>query len=68
MTFEESVKRLEEILKTIESGKVELLEANKLFAEAVEISKMAYEMLNESKGKVSVLCAEIEKLTEKPME
>ncbi len=67
MTFEENVKRLEEILKQMESGKPTLEEMNKMFLEACELSKTSYEMLNESKGKITVLRQEIEKLTEKPL-
>ena len=65
MTFEENVKRLEEILKQMESGKLTLEEMNKVFLEACELSKNSYNMLNESKGKITVLRQEIEKLTEK---
>lgn len=68
MTFEENIKRLEEILKTIEQGKASLEEMNTLFAEAVEISKKSYDMLDKSKGKITVLRAELEKLTEQPFE
>ncbi len=67
MTFEENVKRLEEILKQMESGKLTLEEMNKVFSEACDISKKSYEMLSESKGKITVLRKEIEKLTEKPL-
>lgn len=67
MTFEENVKRLEEILKQMESGKLTLDEMNKAFTEACTLSKKSYEMLSESKGKITVLRKEIEKLTEKPL-
>ena len=67
MTFEQNVKRLEEILKQIESGKLSLDEVNKLFEEACMVSKQSYEMLEQSKGKITVLRSEIEKLTEKPL-
>lgn len=66
MTFEQNVKRLEEILEALESGKITLEESNKLFQEAVDLSKKSYEMLNESKGKITVLKAELEKFVEKP--
>ena len=67
MTFEEKVKRLEEILEKIENGSVGLDEANKLFAEGVELSKSCFEMLEQSKGKVTVLRKELETFVEKPM-
>ena len=66
MTFEQNVKRLEEILEALESGKITLEESNKLFQEAVDLSKKSYEMLNESKGKITILKAELEKFVEKP--
>lgn len=66
MTFEEKVKKLEEIVNKIESGEVGLEEASKLFTEGVEISKSCFEMLEESKGKVTILKKELEKLSEKP--
>lgn len=66
MTFEEQVKRLEEILQTIESGKTPLEEANKLFSEGVELAKNCFDMLEKSRGKVTVLQAELQKMIEKP--
>ncbi len=67
MTFEELVKRLEEIVATLESGNVKLDEVNKLFTEGAEITKKCYEVLNESKGKITVLREELGKLVEKPL-
>ena len=67
MTFEELVKRLEEIVATLESGDVKLDEVNKLFTEGAEITKKCYEVLNESKGKITVLREELGKLVEKPL-
>ena len=67
MTFEELVKRLEEIVAILESGNVKLDEVNKLFTEGAEITKKCYEVLNESKGKITVLREELGKLVEKPL-
>ncbi len=67
MTFEELVKRLEDIVVQLESGNTKLEEVNKLFAEGAEITKKCYEMLNDSKGKVTVLREELGKLVEKPL-
>lgn len=67
MTFEELVKRLEEIVTKLESGNVKLDEVNKLFAEGADITKKCYEILNESKGQVFVLREELGKLVEKPL-
>ena len=67
MTFEELVKRLEDIVVQLESGNTKLEEVNKLFAEGAEITKKCYGMLNDSKGKVTVLREELGKLVEKPL-
>ena len=67
MTFEENTTRLEEILKKLEDGKITLDEANKLFTEALALSKQNYELLEKSKGQITVLNSELEKLTEKPL-
>ncbi len=68
MTFEEQVKRLEEIVKTIENQDITLDEVNKLFAEGVELSKSCFDMLEKSKGKITVLKADLEKMVEKPFD
>ena len=67
MTFEELVKRLEEIVTKLESGNVKLDEVNKLFSEGADITKKCYEILNESKGQVTVLREELGKHVEKPL-
>ena len=67
MTFEELVKRLDEIVEQLESGDTKLEEINKLFAEGAQITKQCYEMLIESKGKITVLREEVGKFIEKPM-
>ena len=67
MTFEDLVKRLEEIVTKLESGNVKLDEVNKLFSEGADITKKCYEILNESKGQVTVLREELGKLVEKPL-
>lgn len=67
MNFEESVKRLEEIVKKLESGEVKLDEVNSLFSEGAEIAKNCYKLLNESKGKITVLREDLDKLVEKPI-
>ena len=67
MSFEEMIARLEEIVEKLESGEAKLDEINKLFAEGADITKKCYLMLNESKGKVTVLREEMAKLVEKPL-
>ena len=67
MSFEENVKRLQEIVEKLESGETKLDEVNTLFAEGADLTKKCYELLNESKGKVTVLREELNKLIEKPL-
>ncbi|MBO5103258.1 MAG: exodeoxyribonuclease VII small subunit [Clostridia bacterium] len=67
MSFEELVKRLEEIVERMESGEAKLDEVNKLFSEGAEITKQCYQMLNDTKGKITVLREEMAKLVEKPL-
>ncbi len=68
MTFEEQVKRLEEILQSIEEGMLPLEQLNKLFEEGVGLCKSSLEMLEKSKGKITKLQQEIGQLVEKPFE
>ncbi len=67
MNFEESILRLEEIVKLLESGEVKLDEVNSLFSEGADITKNCFKLLNESKGKITVLREELDKLVEKPI-
>lgn len=55
MTFEESVKRLEEIVQSLETGKSNLEESLTLFSEGVELVKVCNKMLDEAEQKVRVL-------------
>lgn len=65
MNFEEKNKRLEEIVKKLESNKTSIEEATSLYEEGVNIAKDCYEILSQSKGKVTILQKELEDLTEK---
>ena len=66
MTFEEQVKRLEQIVDQLENSQPTLEEVNKLFCEGVELTKNCYKTLNDTKGKISILQEELGKLVEKP--
>ena len=68
MTFEELTKKLEEIVAKLESGTLTLDEMSKLFSEGTEITKKCYAILNEKKGKVTVLREELNQLVEKDFE
>lgn len=66
ITFDKKLERLEEIVKILESGDVNLAEVNKLFSEGVDLAKSCLAELNDSKGKITILQQEIGELVEKP--
>ncbi len=55
ISFEESLKRLEEIVEKLEKGELSLDEALKLYEEGMYFSDICLEKLNESKQKVEKL-------------
>ncbi len=55
MTYEESVKRLEEITKLLENGGVTLEESFKLFSEGTAIIAKCNEYLNSAETKIKKL-------------
>ena len=54
-TYEEAVKRLEEIVKKLESGAAPLDESIALFSEAAELVKTCTAILDEAEQKVKIL-------------
>lgn len=54
-TFEESLKRLEEIVRELENGDTPLDESMKLFEEGVSLSATCNELLEKAEQKVSML-------------
>jgi len=68
MTFEEQIKKLEQIVQKLESEKVGLNETNELFEEGVKICKECFANLSKAKGKITVLREELGKLVEKSLE
>ena len=62
MTFDEYNNRLQEIVKKLEKNDISVEEGTKLYEEGVEIAKKCYAILNESKGKVTILKEELDKL------
>lgn len=55
VTFEKSLKRLEEIVGKLEEGNAPLEESLKLFEEGVKISRLCTAKLEEAKKKVEIL-------------
>lgn len=64
MTFDEYNNRLQEIVKRLEKNDVSVEEGTKLYEEGVEIAKKCYEILNESKGKITILKEELDKIVD----
>ena len=54
-TYEEAVKRLEEIVKKLESGAAPLDESIALFSEGAELVKNCTAILDEAEQKVKIL-------------
>lgn len=54
-TYEEAVKRLEEIVKKLESGEAPLDESIALFSEGAELVKTCTAILDEAEQKVKIL-------------
>ncbi len=59
-TFESAMKRLEDVVRELESGDLGLDEALKKFQEGVKLSKFCSNKLEESEKKVSMLLRDAE--------
>jgi len=55
MTFEEQIKKLEEIVNILESGEKTLEETVKLYEQGREISQNCKNILNNSKEKIVII-------------
>ncbi|SHE52771.1 Exodeoxyribonuclease VII small subunit [Caldanaerobius fijiensis DSM 17918] len=67
LTFEEALRKLEEIVKKLESGNQTLEDSLILFQEGIELSKICTKKLNDASGKISILTREIDgSFSEKP--
>lgn len=54
-TYEESIKRLEEIVMLLEKGSISLEESLELYEEAVRLSDQCHKQLSEAKQKIITL-------------
>lgn len=67
ISFEKSLKQLEEIVQEIESGNLPLEKAMKKFEEGIKLSKYCSEKLDETEKKISILLHDNNgDITEKP--
>ncbi len=58
-SFEQSLKRLEKIVESLEEGEVSLEESLKMFEEGIQLSKECLETLNAAEAKVKKLTKDI---------
>ena len=54
-TFEQAIKRLEEIVAELEEGNLPLEESLKIYEEGVELTKFCSTKLNETEDKIKTL-------------
>lgn len=66
MNYEEAVKELETILQQLEDGETKLDDAIKLFERSVELSKLCFEKIKSTEGKVEIIKKELDEITIKP--
>ncbi len=59
-SFEESLRRLQEISEILESDEASLEESIKLFEEGIKLSKNCYDLLNKAELKVEELNKQLE--------
>ena len=53
MTYEQAIKRLEEIVSLLESGEISLDESIKLYEESAKLSSFCSELLNKAELKIT---------------
>ena len=68
MNYEDAIKELEKILETLESGKVDLDQSIKLFEKSVELSKVCFDKIKETEGKVEIIKKQLDQIVIKPFE
>ena len=62
--FEEYNDRLQEIIKKLEKNDTTIEEGTKLYEEGVTLAKKCYDILSSSKGKVTILNEELDKISD----
>lgn len=68
-TFEQSMKKLEQIVQELESGDLPLEDAMKKFEEGIKLSSLCSEKLDETEKKITLLLQDQKgNVSEKPFE
>jgi exodeoxyribonuclease VII small subunit len=65
--FEDALRRLEEIVRKMESGELALEESLKAFEEGIRLSRLCAKKLDEAERRVEVLLHEGEDLVVEPL-
>ena len=68
MKYEEAVKELENILSQLENDKVGLDEAVALFEKSVELSKLCFDKIKQTEGKVEIIKKNLDEIKIKPFD
>lgn len=68
LTFEEAIKRLEEVVETLESGEVPLEKAIDLFQDGMLLSQVCSEKLDKAEQKIETLLENGDVLETRPIE
>jgi exodeoxyribonuclease VII small subunit len=66
MNFESKIKKLEELVKKLETPDVGIDAGVKLFDEGIKLSKECYEILNTNKGEINIITKDLNEAREKP--
>lgn len=66
MTYEQAIKELEKIGAELEKEDIKLDDAVALFEKSVELSKICFDKLKQTDGKITMLKKELDTLVEKP--
>ena len=68
MNYEQAIKELENILASLEKGDVDLDQAIKLFERSVELSKICFDKIKDTEGKVEIVKKQLDQIVIKPFE
>ena len=66
MNYEEAVKELEKILSQLESGELNLDDSIQLFEKSVELTKLCFEKIKTTEGKVELIKKELDEISIRP--
>ena len=62
MTYEQAIGELEQILTSLESGELSLDECLKFFEKSVELSKICFEKIKQTQGKIEIIKKDLDEI------